>query len=141
MIKDDQAVWFGCDVGKLLDRSLGLMSLETYDYGLVYGTDFGLDKAARLDYGHSRMTHAMVLTGVDLDDGGNPMKWRVENSWGDKTGDKGYMVMTDAWFNEYLYEITVSKKYLPSRLLKILGTKPVVLPPWDPMGALARLTS
>ncbi len=133
-----KVVWFGCDVGKMLERKLGIMDLDLYDYELVYGTPFEQDKAGRLDYGQSVMTHAMVLTGVDLDADGKPTKWRVENSWGTEIGDKGYMVMSDAWFDEYLYEITVDKKYLPAKLLPVLETEPIVLPPWDPMGSLAR---
>jgi bleomycin hydrolase len=138
MIKNNHAVWFGCDVGQMLETEMGAMDLNVYDYKLVYGTDFKLDKAGRLEYRNSEMTHAMVLTGVDLDDKGKPIKWRVENSWGAKIGDRGYMCMMDEWFDEYLYEITVRKKYLPPKLLKVLDTKPVVLPPWDPMGTLAR---
>ena len=138
MIKDNHAVWFGCDVGQMLETEMGAMDLNVYDYKLVYGTDFKLDKAGRLDYRNSEMTHAMVLTGVDLDDTGKPLKWRVENSWGAKIGDRGYMCMMDGWFDEYLYEITVIKKYLSPELLKVLSTEPVVLPPWDPMGTLAR---
>ena len=101
------------------------------------GPSFRLDKGGRLDYRHSRMTHAMVLTGVDLDDAGQPLKWRVENNWGPEVGDKGYMIMSDAWFDEYLYEVAVSKQYLAPELVHLLDTEPVVLPPWDPMGALA----
>ncbi len=138
MIVDGQAVWFGCDVGKMLEREMGILDPEVYDYELVYGAPFRLDKAGRLDYGHSRMTHAMVFTGVDLDGSGLPIKWRVENSWGTKLGDKGYMVMADGWFDEYLYEVMVSKKYLSPELVEVLDTEPVVLPPWDPMGALAK---
>ncbi|MBS3783801.1 MAG: C1 family peptidase [Anaerolineae bacterium] len=138
MIRDGHAVWFGCDVGKWLERKMGIMDPAIFDYELVYGTRFDLDKAGRLDYGQSRMTHAMVLTGVDLDDDGKPMKWRVENSWGTDLGDEGYMLMTDAWFDEFVYELTVSKTYLSPELLEVLETEPVVLPPWDPMGALAR---
>ena len=138
MVVDGQAVWFGCDVGKMLEREMGILDPEVYDYELVYGTRFKLDKAGRLDYGHSRMTHAMVLTGVDLDDSGKPIKWRVENSWGTKLGDKGYLVMADGWFDEFLYEVMISKKHLSPELLEVLDTEPVVLPPWDPMGALAK---
>jgi len=83
------------------------------------------------------MTHAMVLTGVDLDGDGHAHKWRVENSWGDKFGDKGFMIMTDAWFDEYVYEVAVSRDYLPEGLAAVLREEPTVLPPWDPMGALA----
>lgn len=138
MIVDGHAVWFGCDVGKMLERDMGVLDPDVYDYELVYGTAFNLDKAGRLDYGHSRMTHAMLFTGVDLDEAGVPIKWRVENSWGTKLGDRGYLMMTDRWFDEYLYEVTVSKEYLSPELLEVLDTEPVVLPPWDPMGALAR---
>jgi bleomycin hydrolase len=136
-IQDGKPVWFGCDVGKWLERKMGVMDPGIYDYELVYGTPFELDKAARLDYGHSRMTHAMVLTGVDLDDEGRPMKWRVENSWGTDLGDEGYMLMTDAWFDEFVYELTVRKSTLAPELVEVLKTEPIVLPPWDPMGALA----
>ena len=137
-VKDGKPVWFGCDVGKEFDRDLGLMDVDLYDYEGIYGTKFGLTKAGRLDYGASQMTHAMVFTGVDLDENDRPRKWRVENSWGDKGGDKGFMVMTDAWFDEYNYEVVVEKKYVSDDLLKILDTDPVHLPPWHPMGALAR---
>jgi len=138
MIKSNHAVWFGCDVAKMLQTNMGAMDLSIYDYELVYGAKFQLDKAARLDYGDSEMTHAMVITGVDLDELGNPKKWRVENSWGAAIGDKGYMYMMDEWFDEYLYEAIVRKEYLSPELLKILDTEPIVLSFWDPMGTLAR---
>lgn len=137
MIKDEKPVWFGCDVGKMFDRDLGLMDLDLFDYESIYGTQFGMDKAERLDYGSSLMTHAMVFTGVNLDEAGNPTKWRVENSWGDKNGDKGFMVMTDPWFDEYNYEVVVEKKYVPAEQLRLLDTTPTELHPWDPMGSLA----
>lgn len=137
MLKHDQPVWFGCDVGKMLERDLGILDMELYDYESIYGFAYTAAKAERVDYGHSLMTHAMVFTGVDLDDAGAPRKWRVENSWGDKIGDKGFLVMSDRWFDEYMYEVVVDKRYVPAELLGLLETKPVVLPPWDPMGALA----
>jgi bleomycin hydrolase len=137
MIKDNHAVWFGCDVDQMLDVANGAMDLSVYDYGIVYGTDFKLDKGGRLEYRNSTMTHAMILTGVDLDKAGKSTKWRVENSWGATVGDKGYMCMTDKWFDEYLFEVIIRKKYLPQNILDVLGTKPIVLPPWDPMGAIA----
>ncbi|WP_394795893.1 C1 family peptidase [Armatimonas sp.] len=137
MIQDGKPVWFGCDVGKQMDRDLGLMDLELFEYEPLYGTSLELGKAARLDYGQSLMTHAMVLTGVDTDEAGAPRKWRVENSWGEQGGDKGFMVMTDPWFDEYLYEVAVEKKYLPKELLALLEGPLVALDPWDPMGSLA----
>ena len=137
MLKAGKPVWFGCDVGKMLERDLGILDSNLYDYSSVYGAPFRAGKGERIDYGHSVMTHAMVLTGVDLDDAGKPRKWRVENSWGEKIGAKGYMVMTDSWFDEYLYEIAVDKQFLPAELLPVLKTDPVRLPPWDPMGSLA----
>jgi bleomycin hydrolase len=138
MVKDGRPVWFGADAGKASYRDLGVFDPEIYDYGTVYGTEFGLDKAERLDYGQSRMTHAMVFTGVDIDEGGGPRRWRVENSWGEEPGDKGFYTMADGWFDEYCYEVMVDKKYLSEELLKVLETEPIVLKPWDPMGALAR---
>ena len=137
MLKSGQPVWFGCDVGKMLERELGILDVDLYDYESVYGVGFKADKAERVEYGHSLMTHAMVFTGVDLADDGTPRKWRVENSWGDKIGDKGYLVMSDRWFDEYMYEVVVDKRYIPAELLPLLESDPTVLPPWDPMGALA----
>jgi len=139
-IKAGSPVWFGCDVGKHLDRSLGVMDVELFDYDLVYGTAPRMTKAERLDYGHSQMTHAMVFTGVDLDTGGSPRRWRVENSWGDECGDKGYFIMTDPWFDEYNFEVVVRKEFVPPELLTVLDTEPIALEPWDPMGALALST-
>jgi bleomycin hydrolase len=133
-----EPVWFGCDVGKMAEREQGALDREIYDLELLYETTFSADKAERVEYGHSVMTHAMVLTGVDLDDKGRPRKWKVENSWGDKVGDKGYFVMSDAWFDEYMFEVVIARRHLPKRVLKALETEPVVLPPWDPMGSLAR---
>jgi bleomycin hydrolase len=138
MIRGNHAVWFGCDVGKMLETEMGAMDLSIYDYESVYGTKFRLDKAARLDYGDSEMTHAMVITGVDLDEHGDSRKWRVENSWGAAIGDQGYMYMMDEWFDEYVYEVVVRKEYLSPELLKILYTEPLVLPFWDPMCSLAK---
>lgn len=137
MIKDGKPVWFGCDVGKMFDRDLGLMDTELYDFEGVYGVPFHMTKAERLDYGASLMTHAMVFTGVDLDDNDQPRKWRVENSWGDKNGDKGFMLMTDAWFDQFNYEVVVEKQYVAPELLALLDTSPIGLPPWHPMGSLA----
>ena len=138
-IKNNDPIWFGCDVSKYFHRTLGVMDMKLFNYELFYGTNFDLDKAGRLEYGDSQMTHAMLITGVDLDSKNRPIKWRVENSWGNKNGDKGYHIMSDSWFDEYNYEIVVHKSYLPDDLVKIYETKnPVKLPPWDPMGALAR---
>ena len=135
-IKFGEAVWFGCDVGKMFHRDLGVMDMDLYDYELLFGTDFKMDKRQKLEYGDSVMTHAMLLTAVDMQ-GSTSLKWRIENSWGDKGGDKGYMLMTDSWFDEYTYEVVVDKKYLPKSVLKIFEQKPVALNPWDPMGSLA----
>jgi len=136
-IKDGEAVWFGCDVGKRFHRDIGVMDMDLYDYNLVIGTDTALDKGARLDYGDSAMTHAMVFTGVDIQND-QIDKWRVENSWGDKVGSKGYFIMTDKWFDEFNYEVVVDKKYVSEDILNITKQKPIELNPWDPMGSLAR---
>ena len=136
-IKNEEAVWFGCDVGKMFHRDLGVMYNGLYKYDLLFGLDFNMDKATKLEYGDSQMTHAMVFTGVDLNKN-KPVKWRVENSWGNKGGNKGYYLMTDDWFDEYNYEVVIDKKYMPKKMLKLFNKKPIVLSPWDPMGALAK---
>jgi len=138
-IKDGEPVWFGCDVGKMLDREAGIMDDRAYDYEATLGESVELTKAQRLDYGESLLTHAMVFVGVDLDDEGNPIKWKVENSWGDKNGDKGVYSMTDKWFEEYNYQVAVKRKYIDEKWLKALEEPVVELEPWDPMGALARV--
>lgn len=117
-IKNDEAVWFGCDVGKMFNRELGIMDMDLYDYEKLFDTKFKMNKASRLEYGDSAMTHAMLFTGVDLKRN-TPRKWRVENSWGDKNGDKGYYLMSDSWFDEYNYEVVVDKKYLSNKTLEI----------------------
>ena len=130
-------VWFGVDMGPKLDRQHGLMDTELFNEDDLYDIDFSMSKGDRLLYGDSLMTHAMVLTGVDLVDG-QPKKWKVENSWGDKAGNKGYFTMSDEWFDAYTYQVVVKKSALPAELQTIFDeAEPVLLAPWDPMGALA----
>jgi len=135
-LEQGEPVWFGCDVGKQMRRDLGLMDNDLYDLAAVYDTGFELDKAARLEYGETRMTHAMLFTGVDVVDG-QARRWRVENSWGSDPGQKGFFTMNDSWFDQNTFEIAARRDYLPFELQEALDTEPVVLPPWDPMGALA----
>ena len=137
-LKDGKAVWFGSDVGKCSSRQGGLLDLDVYDAAGLFDTEFPLTKAQRLDYGESLMTHAMVLTGVNLDDKERPLRWRVENSWGKEAGKDGYYVMSDRWFDEFTYQVVVNKKYLTDEQQAMLATEPIVLKPWDPMGSLAR---
>ena len=138
-IKENHPVWFGCDVGKHFDRKLGVMDMDLFDYNTFYQSNFSMNKADRLQYGESQMTHAMLFTGVDLDANDKPIKWRVENSWGNKVGDKGYHIMSDQWFDEYNYEVVVHKDYLPDDLYNLYKNEEAIpLKPWDPMGSLAR---
>ena len=136
-LKDGEPVWFGCDVGKSSERELGLMDLNLYHTDALFNTTFGMNKAERLTYGQSLMTHAMVFQGVNLDENGKPNRWRVENSWGKEPGKDGYYVMTDDWFSEYTYQIVVNRKYLSEEILKAYESDPIELEPWDPMGSLA----
>ena len=129
-------VWFGCDVGKQMRRVEGLWDSKVLDFESLYQTEFGLDKAARLHHHQTLMTHAMLFTGVDIVDGA-PRRWRVENSWGDENGLKGFYTMNDSWFDEYMVEIAAPKSMLTPELLQALEGEPKVLPAWDPMGALA----
>ncbi|MCT3038769.1 MAG: C1 family peptidase [Leuconostoc mesenteroides] len=137
-LKDGQSVWFGVDMGPQVDRESGLMASGIFASDDLFNVDSTMTKAQRLDYGESLMTHAMVLTGVDLDENDQPTKWKVENSWGEKVGKKGYFTMSDDWMSEYAYQIVVKKEYLSSELVNIYdNSKPTLLSPWDPMGALA----
>jgi bleomycin hydrolase len=136
---DGEPVWFGCDSGKMLHRGLGIWDTEIFDYEALYGAEFRMTKAERLAYHQTLMTHAMLFTGVDIADG-QPRRWRVENSWGaENTGRNGFFVITDRWFDEHMFEIAARTRYLPADLRAALDQPPIVLPAWDPMGALARM--
>jgi len=132
-----EPVWMGCDCGKMLRRDLGIWDRELFRYGALYDTEFTMSKADRLIYHQTAMNHAMLFTGVDVENG-KPRRWRVENSWGEeKCGRKGYFVMNDNWFDEHMFEIAARRSSLPKHLQKALDLKPIVLPAWDPMGSLA----
>lgn len=133
-----ETVWFGSDVGQSSNRKAGIMDEGIYDFTSSMDLHLTQDKAGRLDYSESLMTHAMVLTGVDLDEDGRSKKWKVENSWGDKVGNKGYFVASDAWMDQYTYQIVVRKEFLSAEELVAYEAEPIVLAPWDPMGALAK---
>ena len=133
-----ETVWFGSDVAQSSNRKAGVMAEGMHDFTASMDIRLTQDKAGRLDYSESLMTHAMVLTGVDLDENGKAKKWKVENSWGEKVGNKGYFVASDAWMNEYTYQIVVRKEFLTAAELAAYEAEPLVLSPWDPMGALAK---
>lgn len=135
-LEQGESVWFGCDVGQSSTRDSGIMALDVYDLNNLFDVDFAMTKAQRLNYSESLMTHAMVLTGVDLVEG-KSTKWKVENSWGEKVGNKGFFVMSDEWMDEYTYQIVVRKDLLTKEQLKAFNEDPIILAPWDPMGALA----
>lgn len=133
-IKDSTMMYFSCDVGKFFDRDRGYLDTETYDYGDLLGTDFPMSKADRIRTHASASSHAMTLMAVDLDKDGKPVKWMVENSYGPGAND-GHVIITDRWFDEYMFRLVVEKKYAPARVLEILKQKPQLLPAWDPMFA------
>jgi bleomycin hydrolase len=136
MLKRGMPVFFGSDVGKYSDSTRGIMDTDLYSYELGFNIKLGLSKAERLQTGESQMTHAMVLTAVHVVDG-KPVRWRVENSWSDRVGDKGYFVMSDAWMDEFVYQAVVDPSVVSSSVKKVLEQKPKMLELWDPMGALA----
>jgi len=135
-VQEGMPVWFGCDVGKLYDRDLGIMDTGLYDYDAVLNTDLHMTKADMLDYGQTVLTHAMTLMAVDVREG-QITKWKVENSWGDEVGEKGFFVMSQDWFGYYTHQVVVKKKYLSPEQLKALEAQPIELKPWDPIGSLA----
>ena len=135
-ITDGRPVWFGCDCGQQFAKERGLWDQDLYRYEEVYGIDLTMDKATRMELGEEAMNHAMLFTGVDLVDG-HPTRYRVENSWGDESGDKGFMMMSPAWFDEHVFEVAVPVSDLAESEKKALDSDPIVLPLWDPMGTLA----
>lgn len=133
-IKDNTAMYFSCDVGKFFSRTKGTLDLDNFDYASLMGVRFGMDKRQRVLTHASGSSHAMTLIAVDMDgETGEPVKWMVENSWGPDAGYKGCLVMTDEWFNEYMFRLVVEKKYVPEDILEMLDQEPVRLPAWDPM--------
>ena len=132
-LKDGRKMYSSYDVGKQLDRDRGYLDTENYDYASLFSTTFPMNKADRIATFDSGSTHAMTLSAVDLDKDGNPVKWKVENSWGASYGEKGCLVMTNRWFNEYMFRLVVDKQYVPENLLKEFEQKPVMVMPEDPL--------
>ncbi|GAA5812744.1 hypothetical protein MFLAVUS_006202 [Mucor flavus] len=137
VLKSGNPVWFGCDVGQFSNRNTGVMDTNVFNYKLTFNVDFNMCKAQRLLFGESAMTHAMMFTGVHLDKNNNPVRWRVENSWSETSGEKGFWIMTDDWFSEFVYQVVLEKAVVPKKLVELLDEKAIVLPAYDPMGALA----
>ena len=131
-IKDNVAMYFSCDVGKFYNSKKGTLDIANFDYASLMGVTFGMDKKQRVQTHASGSSHAMTLIAVDIVDG-EPVKWMVENSWGPASGYKGCLIMTDEWFDEYMFRLVVEKKYVPEDILKMLDQEPVMLPAWDPM--------
>ena len=131
-IKDNTAMYFSCDVAKFMDRQKGTLDLNNFDYGSLFGTTFPMDKRQRVQTHASGSSHAMTLIAVDIKDG-RPVKWMVENSWGADSGYKGNLIMTDEWFDNYMFRLVLEKKYVPSDVMNMLNQKPTLLPAWDPM--------
>ena len=134
-IKDNTAMYFSCDVGKFMDRKKGTLDVKNMDYASLFRTEFPMDKKQRIQTFSSGSSHAMTLIAVDLDEAGQPKKWMVENSWGASSGYQGNLIMTDEWFNEYMFRVVIEKKYVPADIMKMLEQKPIMLPSWDPMFA------
>ena len=137
-LSDNKSVWFGSDVSKFSTREEGILSTDILQVNKLFSTDIIMNKANNLDYGESKMNHAMLFTGVNLDNNKKPNRYRVENSWGKDVGKDGFYVMTDKWFDEYVYQVVINKKYLTNEQLQMYNEKEIILPPWDPMGSLAK---
>ena len=133
-IKDSTAMYFSCDVNKFIDRKRGVLDINNYDYGSLFGVTFDMDKKQRIITGASASSHAMTLVAVDLDSNDTPKKWMVENSWGNGANN-GHLIITDEWFDNYMFRLVANKKYVSDEVLKILKQKPTILPAWDPMFA------
>jgi bleomycin hydrolase len=134
-LKDSTMMYFSCDVNKFINSDRGLLDLNNYDYASLMGVTFGMDKKQRIQTFTSGSTHAMTLMAVDLDEQGKPRKWMVENSWGAGSGYRGHLIMTDEWFNEYMFRLVLEPQYVTARVKALLKQKPIQLPAWDPMFA------
>lgn len=132
-IKDSTMMYFSCDVAKFLNRDKGFSDPNNYDYGSLFGTTFGMNKQQRVATHASGSSHAMTLCAVDLDKDGKPIKWMVENSWGPSYGYQGFIIMTNEWFNEYMFRVVLEEKYIPAKYQAMLKQTPIMLPAWDPM--------
>ena len=135
-LEDNRIVWFGSDVGFYGDRELGIWDDQKFDLDTPFALNLIMDKGESLDYRASQMNHAMCITGVSFKNG-EPRKWKIENSWGKDRAKDGYYIMSNTWFDQFVYQAVVDKKYLNEQELKALKEKPIVLKPWDPMGSLA----
>ena len=134
-IKDNTAMYFSCDVGKYFDRKKGVLDIANLDYESLFATTLPMDKKQRVSTFASGSSHAMTLIAVDINEQGKTTKWMVENSWGPTSGYKGNVIMTDEWFNEYMFRLVAERKYVPQDVLDMLKQKPTLLPAWDPMFA------
>lgn len=132
-IKDGKKMYSSYDVAKQFDRTRGYMNLDNFDYATLFGVDFPMNKAERIETFDSGSTHAMTLAAVDLDKNGKPVKWKVENSWGAARGNAGCDIMTADWFREYMFRLVVDREYVPAEILKLENQKPVMLTPEDPL--------
>lgn len=137
-LKDNEPVWFGCDVGQNYNREGSKLDLTSLRVDELFNINYEFNKEDRLDYKESLMTHAMVFVGCDYDEKNDKInRYKVENSWGKDSGDRGYLIMSDDWFNEYMYQALINKKYLDEKIIKAYNEDPIHLKPWDPMGSLA----
>ena len=134
-LKDSTMMYFSCDVGKFLNSERGLLDVKNYDYESLMGTTFNMNKKQRIQTFSSGSSHAMTLMAVDLNKDGKPVKWMVENSWGPASGYQGHLIMTDEWFDEYMFRLVLETKYVPAKVMDIFKQKPIRLPAWDPMFA------
>lgn len=128
-------VWFAGDVGKGYNPIHSVLNDKVNQNELLFGEIYKMNKEDRIIFCNQKTTHAMTLVGVNIDHNDKTTTWQVENSWGfsdnETPGLDGFLCMDDKWFDEYLGQIVIHKKFLSRNIQKILKTKPIYIQPWE----------
>ena len=128
-------MYFSCDVMQRFGRSLedfpGILALDTIDVEGLFDVDLSMSREEMFDLREASFTHAMTFQGVQLDDDGRPLAWRVENSWGKDSCKDGYLTMSADWYRLYGGGLVVERRFLDDETLRMWDELPIEdVGPW-----------